>query len=118
MRPITLIFVLFILSACTGHHDANEFDLVRLKGAVDQLFDAPMSGFRIENQWWPSEIKELNPESILKREKGLYIKLDSFFVEESGLFIPSPGTTIEPGVHSDPGYVLLCEGIYSYYVTG
>ena len=54
----------------------------------------------------------------MKIEKGIYIKLDSFFVEQRGLFIPSPGTTIEPGVNSDPSYVLLGEGIYSYYVTG
>ena len=118
MKPITLGFVLFILGACTGHHDASEFDLVKLKGAVEPLFHAPTKGNRIEHQWWPPEIKELNPESIMKSEKGIYIKLDSFFVEESGLFIPSPGATIEPGVHSDPGYVLLGEGIYSYLVTG
>jgi hypothetical protein len=118
MRPITLVFVLFILSACTGHYDADEFDLVKLKGAVGQMFDAPTNGNRIEKQWWPSEIKKLSPESIMKIEKGIYIKLDSFFVEQRGLFIPSPGTTIEPGAHSDPSYVLLGEGIYSYYVTG
>lgn len=118
MRPITLLFLLLILSACTGHHDADDFDLVTLKGAVAQLFDAPTIEDHIEKQWWPSAIKKLNPETIIKSKKGIYIRLDSFFVEESGLFIPLPGTTIEPGVHSDPRYVLLGEGIYSYYVTG
>jgi hypothetical protein len=63
-------------------------------------------------------IRELNPESITKNRKGIYVRLDSFFVEENGLFIPSPGTTIESGVHSDPGYRRLGEGIYSYHVTG
>ena len=118
MKPVSLIVLLFILSACTGHHDADEFDLVKVKEAAGQLFNAPINGNRIQMQWWPSEIRALNPESIMKNEKGFYIKLDSFFVEESGLFIPSPGTTIKPGVHSDPGYVLLGEGIYSYHVTG
>jgi hypothetical protein len=118
MRPITLVVLLFILSACTGHHDAEEFDLVNLKGVAGKLFDAPINGNRIEKHWWPSEIKALHPVSIMKSEKGIYIKLDAFFVEESGLFIPSPGTTIEPGVHSDPSYILLGEGIYSYHVTG
>ena len=88
------------------------------KPEAEKLFNAPENGNRIENQWWPAEIKDLKPEAIMKNEKGIYIKLDSFFVEESGLFIPSPGTTIEPGAHSDPSYVLLGEGIYSYYVTG
>jgi len=118
MRLIKLIFLLFILSACTGHHDADDYDLVKLKVASGQLFDAPTNGKRIEKQWWPSDITELNPESIIKSEKGIYIKLDSFFVEESGLFIPSPGTKIEPGAHADPSYLLLGDGIYSYYVTG
>lgn len=118
MRPITLVFLLLILGACTGHHDADDFDLVKLKGAVGQLFDAPTNGNRIEREWWPAEFKELNPKSITKSENGIYIKLDAFFVEESGLFILSSGTTIEPGVHADPSYVLLGEGIYSYYVTG
>jgi hypothetical protein len=118
MRPITLVFLLSILSACTGHYDADEFDLVKVKGAVDQLFGAPTNGDRIEKQWWPAEIRKLSPESIVKVEKGIYIKLDSFFVEQRGLFIPSPGTAIESGANSDPGYWLLGDGIYSYYVTG
>lgn len=118
MRPIKLIILLFLLSACTGHYDADDYDLVKLKAVAGQLFDAPTNGWRIEKQWWPSDINELNPESIIKNEKGIYIKLDSFFVEESGLFIPSPGTMIEPGTHADPSYLLLGDGIYSYYVTG
>lgn len=91
---------------------------MKLKGAVTKLFDLPTNGNRIEERWWPAEIKELNPESIMKNENGIYIRLDSFFVEESGLFIPLPGTMMEPGAHSDPSYRLLGEGIYSYYVTG
>ncbi len=118
MRPIKLIFLLFLLSACTEHYDADDYDLVKLKAVAGQLFDAPTNGMRIEKQWWPSDITELNPESIIKNEKGIYIMLDSFFVEKSGLFIPSPGTTIEPGTHGDPSYLLLGDGIYSYYVTG
>ena len=118
MKPIILIFLIFILSACNGHHAAEKFKLVELKSAAEQLFDAPLNGNRIEQQWWPSDIAELNPVSIIKLEKGIYIKLDSFFVEESGLFIPAPGTTIDPGLHADPAYLLLGNGIYSYYVTG
>ena len=117
-RAMKLFFCLFLLSACTGHHDADDYDLVKLKAVAGQLFEAPTNGKRIEKQWWPSDITELNPESIIKSEKGIYIKLESFFVEESGFFIPSPGTKIEPGVHADPSYLLLGDGIYSYYVTG
>lgn len=118
MRPIRLVFLVFVLSACSGHQNANDFDLARLKGAVEQLFAAPTNGNHIEKKWWPSAIKELNPESIMKNEKGIYIRLDSFFVEASGLFVPFPGIAIELGVYSDPSYKLLGEGIYSYYVTG
>lgn len=89
-----------------------------LKRSAEALFDTPINGNRIDKQWWPPEIRALNPESVSKSEKGIYIKLDSSFVEESGLFIPRPGTTVETGAHSDPDYVLLGEGIYSYHVTG
>ncbi len=118
MRSITVGFLLLMLCACTEHQDADDFDLVKLKGVAGELFEAPTNGNRIEKQWWPAEIVELQPKSIIRGERGIYIKLDSFFVEESGLFIPSPGTTIAPGTHQDPSYLLLDSGIYSYHVTG
>ena len=118
MKPAALVLLLFILGACTSHYDADDFDLVKLGSSVVQLFNFPTNGSRIEKKWWPPEIAELNPESVRKSEQGIYIELNSFFVEENGLFIPTPGTRIETGTHKEPYYRLLGNGIYSYHVTG
>ncbi|MEN8174028.1 MAG: hypothetical protein ABFS03_14250 [Chloroflexota bacterium] len=118
MKPAAIILLLFVLGACTNHYDADDFDLVKLNRAVVQLFDLPINGSRIEKKWWPSEIAELNPESVRKNENGIYIELDSFFVEERGLFIPAPGTKVETDTHQEPFYRLIGNGIYSYHVTG
>lgn len=118
MKPAALVLLLFILGACTSHYDADDFDLVKLSSTVPQLFNFPTNGSRIEKKWWPSEIAELNPKSVRKSEQGIYIELNSFFVEQSGLFIPTPGTKVERGKPQEPFYRLLGNGIYSYHVTG
>jgi len=102
----------------TGHYDVNDFDLVKIKNGTSQLADLQAKIGRIEKQWWPPEITELNPDSVTKTENGIYIELDSFFVEKSGLFIPASGINIDPGAHQDPSYKLLDQGIYSYHATG
>jgi len=120
MKLTIPIITILSLCACTGsgHYDADDFDLVKLSSAVVQLFNIQTNRSRIEKKWWPSEIAELNPESVRKSEQGIYIELNSFFVEESGLFIPAPGTRVETGTHKEPYYRLLGNGIYSYHVTG
>lgn len=119
IKPTALIiFLVIVLCSCADLYDADDFDLVKLGSAVVPLFNLPTNGSHIEKKWWPPEIAELNPESVTKNEQGIYIKLHSFFVEENGLFIPTPGTKIERGPHQEPYYRLLGNGIYSYHVTG
>lgn len=120
MKLPAIIPVLLILCSCTGtgHYDAEDFELVKLKSAAPKLFTLPTQGSRIEQRWWPPAIAELKPISVRMSEFGIYIELDSFFVEQSGLFIPAPGITIDTGAHHDPSYRLLGDGIYSYHATG
>jgi hypothetical protein len=120
MKPVAQVLIILMLFACTGtgHYDADKFDLINLKIAVEQLFELPADGDDIEEKWWPSAIAELKPKSVRKNENGIYIELDSFYVEKSGLFIPSPGFKVETDVHYDPGYMLLGNGVYSYHATG
>ena len=120
MKTVTQVLIILMLSACTGtgHYDAEKFDLINLKIAVEQLFELQVDGNNIEEKWWPPAIVELKPESVRRNENGIYIELDSFYVERSGLFIPSPGVQVETGGHYDPGYKLLGNGVYSYHATG
>ena len=117
-RLTALAFVLLVLGGCTGHYDADDFDLVQVKRAAEQLADVPAKSNRIEKQFWPPTIAELKPISVRRNDMGIYIELDSFFVEESGLFVPAAGIEVETGSQREPYYRLLGHGIYSYHVTG
>ena len=120
MKSPALIPLLLILYSCTGtgHYDTADFDLVTLNRAVAKLYTLPTSGVQIEEQWWPAEIAGLKPNSVSMSNIGIYIEIDSFFVERSGLFIPPPGSKIEIGDHYDPSYRLMGNGNYSYHATG
>lgn len=104
------------LIACTGHYEHDEFDLVKLKEDSTTLFDAvPIDG-KISAQWWPSGIVKLKAKNIRKEQDGIYITLDNFLGEESGLFIPSASGGFIYNPNNDPNYILLGNGIYSYYI--
>ena len=115
MKLLVLILS-FTLVACTGHYDNDEFDLVKLKEGSVTLFEAvPVDG-KISAQWWPSEILKIKPKEIRKEEDGIYIMLDAFFAEESGLFMPSANGEFKRSSSDNPDYVLLSQDIYSYHI--
>ena len=66
---------------------------------------------------WPSEIAELSPERVYAREEGLYIVLSSFFVTESGVFVPR-STTFTEQLRSDPSYKRLSDNVFEYQIGG
>lgn len=115
MKLCVLIFV-FILAACTGHYDSDAFDLVKLKESRATLFEAiPVDG-KISAQWWPAAVLNLKPKEIRKDENGIYIILDSFLAEESGLFMPLASGEFKRSSHDDSNYVFLEHDIYSYHI--
>lgn len=116
MMKLLVLMLSAILVACTGHYEHDEFDLVKLKEDSVTLFEAvPVDG-KISAQWWPSGIVKLKAKEMRKELDGIYITLDAFFGEESGLFIPSANGGFKYSPKSDPGYVLLGHGIYSYHI--
>ena len=115
MKLLVLILG-FILVACTGHYEGDEFDLAKLKESRVTLFEAiPVDG-KISAQWWPAAILNIKPKEIRSEENGIYIVLDSFWAEESGLFIPSVNKKLKPSVNDNSAYVLLGYDIYSYHI--
>ena len=105
-----------MLAACTGHYDSDAFDLAKLKEGSATLFEAvPVDG-KISAQWWPASILKIKPKEIRREEGGIYIVLDAFLAEESGLFIPSVNGKFKPRVNDNSSYVLLDDDIYSYHI--
>jgi len=116
MMKLLVLILGFILVACTGHYEGDEFDLAKLKESRVTLFEAiPVDG-KISAQWWPAAILNIKPKEIRSEENGIYIVLDSFWAEESGLFIPSVNKKFKPGVNDNSIYVLLDYDIYSYHI--
>jgi hypothetical protein len=64
------------------------------------------------------EIAELNPERVYLTNLGLYIQLDSFFVEESGLFTPIRRMESSELKGSYLRYTRLSGNVFSYVISG
>lgn len=109
-----IVLLSFIIVGCVGHHESSKLDLVAIEISANKLEHMKIGLIPESN--WPIPIRELSPENIVKKNDGIYISLDSFWVEESGLFIPANGKKITQG--SDPSYKLLGGNIYSYYIRG
>lgn len=116
MMKLLVLMLSAVLLACTGHYEHDEFDLVKLKEDSITLFEAvPVDG-KISAQWWPLGIVKLKAKNIRKEQHGIYIMLDAFLGEESGLFIPSANGEFTDNSNNDPSYILLGDDIYSYHI--
>ena len=106
----------FFLSSCVDHYQAEEFDLGKLKNDSAIIFQANSVDGKISAQWWTPDIVKLRPKEIRSEKSGIYIKLDSFFSQESGLFIPFPNKEFKNNVNGKTSYILLDNDIYSYHI--
>ncbi len=62
-------------------------------------------------------MKTLGGDAVYIDQLGVYIELDSFFVDESGLY--SPFKKIELiTVGEDPEFIHLVKSVYSYHKKG
>lgn len=115
MKLLVLILSI-VLVACTDHYENDEFDLAKLKESSATLFDAvPVDG-KISAQWWPAVVVQLKPKEVRKNEDGIYIVLDAFFSQESGLFVPSANGDFTGSLKDNSDYIFLSHGMYSYHV--
>jgi len=101
MKNIIPIFCIFV-AACTGNSD-QDVNVKGVESIASKLFIINQTSGDISEQWWPPELIELNPKSVYKTDKGIYIKLNSFFTEESGLYVPADDVTVGVGSGYDPG---------------
>lgn len=117
VNPIKAIAIFFsvLLVACTGHYEASEFDLDRLNETVPRMFEQVLVEGNVEAQWWPPVVVALNPSEVRMDAKGIYIVLDSFISQESGLFVAAKGFQPNTAEGASASYRLLGENIYSYH---
>ncbi len=107
-----------MITSCPGHYESSDFDLNALEKAGSTLLLIETDEHSIDNELWPNAVKDLKPESVYKSKRGVYIKLDSFYVEESGIFFPVNGFDTDNHLGEDPTYVNLNNNVYSYYIRG
>lgn len=63
-------------------------------------------------------INSLSLKSIKINNYGVYIKLDVFFVQEEGIFIPKKDNEKTYFKATDPSYTKLSERLYWYHAAG
>jgi hypothetical protein len=68
---------------------------------------------------WPPALSQLNPDEVRIDVLGVYVRLESHYVEEEGLYVPAPSVTKEPpGQEADPSYVRIGPRLYRYRIKG
>ena len=118
MKKTLTLLLIVLLSGCVKHHDLDDFELTDLTTASEELklITEGSSGV-IEISMCPEYFKEINAISIRRDSFGIYINLDTSFVQESGLYIHLNGDKPEKS-GSDPNYKYLQDNIYSYVING
>ena len=118
MRNFLIAIIPFILVSCIGNVEGSKYNLASVETEANTLLNNNTE-FRILNKNdWPSYLTEIGATSIVVNEEGVYVELHSFFVLESGLFIPRFGVQVIKGVSQDPSYKKISKNVYSYYVQG
>ena len=108
------LFSISIAGCVVDHIDAEKIDI----GLIEQDAILLLETSNMNLAKLPDSISELEPESVLVQANGLYIKLNSSFVEESGLFVPVDRSVDYSSVGADPEYKRLSGNVYSYIIRG
>ncbi len=118
IMKLRILLFAFILSACTGHYDVGKFDLVKADEAMLDLKkkSAKYKG-QIPKDQWPEYITAIGANRVFITKEGIYIELDRFFVDESGLFSPYD-KAFTADTTEDPAYLHLGGQLYSYHRKG
>ncbi|MBF7074452.1 hypothetical protein ISG33_13685 [Glaciecola sp. MH2013] len=103
-----------VLLSCSAHVKDLSVDFIKIEAEAIILLENKS----LNSNDLPSTIKSLEPMGVTIRGNGLFIKMNSFFTSESGLFIPSDRTIDYSSIGQDPEYKRLSENVYSYKIRG
>ncbi len=93
----------------------------RLTQSVEALRapgEAVISRRIIPETEWPETLKSLRPKMVSLGPEGVYVKLESGFAGESGLFIAFAGASVPTGSGTDPSFDHLDGRVYWYRIKG
>jgi hypothetical protein len=107
-----------LIAACSGQPELSEQHKRDLYSQAIVLLDTMKNNGSINKEDWKKPIAALEPESLVVKDEGLYIKTGGFLMAEHGFFIPRPHTTVNQGSGTDPSYQNIGNGIYRYEVKG
>ena len=112
--------LLFALTACSGEQTLDQATLRALVAESSELLKTELAGRDIPENRWPKTIKALKPLSVRQRAEpdGLYINVSTFFVQESGYFVPRDRAFAPPSDIAEPSLRHLREGVYWYHFAG
>lgn len=117
MRNAILFAIVFPVSGCVSHIQEDEIDISAVSKAMQMLYQICVE----QGDSFGGEVTY--PEPIGRKESfcradGAYIRLNSFFVTESGLYRPKPHIAVSLDSRSDPSFKQLGGGVYSYLIRG
>src|SRR5215831_21289618 len=125
--PICLVICLLsaVLGAC-GQRRVAEMEVRRI--GAEKLAQAADSLRPVEEQSsvkvnipataWPESLRLLQPEAVFVAHEGVYIRLETGFVTESGLLVAFPGITVPTDNGKDPRFEHIEGRIYRYRIKG
>ena len=112
---VLVAFLVLMATACTPSISPSDAKKVVIEGT--QLLLSHSDG-EIGKAHWPSSILALEPKSVHASPEGLYICTSEFFVEERGFFVPrQPGKVVATS-GTDPSYIPVVSGLFTYRVKG
>ena len=114
MKSNSICLILFIVISCTSIPDLSDEQKEKVYGkAVEILSVTPVEELFLSRVTWPKELNFITPKKVYMLDNGLYIQLHSFFVTESGLFVPRKGIKVTSGV--DPKYLKISPHLELYF---
>lgn len=121
MRSILLIAITLFLTGCVKDYAKTPFNFEDINNAAAKVLSSEevnADGYAVQILIVPEQIEALDPQTVYVTNEGLFIQLDSFFVSESGLFIPNKHMDSVLLKSADPKYTRLSENVYSYVISG
>jgi hypothetical protein len=121
---LLLCLLTLTLGACTKGPPKNlsaeqAASIVKACDVISSRHPSILTTVHLPSEAWPAAIVQLKPESVRVDPDGVYLKVDSAFVAESGYFVPVKSSKKElPGREGDPSYQPLAARLYWYRTKG
>lgn len=107
-----------LITACGDYSELGEQQRRDLYGEAIVLLDTVKTNGVVNKENWKGSIAALEPESVVAKDEGVYIQTGSFFVTETGLFVPRPHIRVTQTPGADPSYQHIGNGLYRYKLKG